>query len=153
MRVRLSRLRRQGGEEPSAFCLIDTFRIEALNPKVSLVVFLDSFFFFLYKPANKRQSVLSITIYAYKSILYPSLYLSLLRATIVFLLPLLKWMLFTLKKRQKKRHALKKPRRRFNCFASPPWLQNPRLWNVNSSACGRWELWRQRRKPMLDCPL
>lgn len=108
--------------------------------------------FFFSEPANKRGSVLSITMRACKSTLSPSPCLPLLRATIVFLLPLPKWMLFTLKKKKKKkkktgekkkkRHALKKPGRRFNCFASPPWLENPRLWNVNSWARGRWELWR-----------
>ena len=109
----------------------------------TLVFFIYLFFF---SPANKRRSVLSITICACKSILSPSPSLSLLRATIVFLLPLPRWMLFTLKEKKEERHALKKPRRRFNCFASPPWLENPRLWNVNSWASGRWELWRQEEK-------
>lgn len=105
-------------------------------------------------PANKRESVLSITICAYKSILYPSFSLSLLRATIVFLLPLPKWTLFTLKKgKGKKDTLLKNPGDVL--IASPlhhgwkirgceMWIPKP----VAAGSCGD-----KRRKPMLDCPL
>lgn len=105
-------------------------------------------------PANKRESVLSITICAYKSILYPSFSLSLLRATIVFLLPLPKWTLFTLKKgKGKKDTLLKNPgdvliastlHHGWKIRGCEMWIPKP----VAAGSCGD-----KRRKPMLDCPL
>lgn len=130
--------------------LIDTFQRAALHPKVNVFPPPSPPLI----PANKRESVLSITICAYKSILYPSFSLSLLRATIVFLLPLPKWTLFTLKKgKGKKDTLLKNPGDVL--IASPlhhgwkirgceMWIPKP----VAAGSCGD-----KRRKPMLDCPL